>query len=320
MSLTPDNQLDLMSATIVYEDLLEISHPMRLFSEHIYPVFKDSDFKECYSEKGRNAISPALLCLVTILQWKESLSDMETVNAFNFRIDWKIALHLRIDLINQFDASTLCRFRRRLLEYEKASLMFDNILKLCTEKGFIKKRGNQRVDATHIVKNVNRVTTTDLLFRSVKALVEEFEKKFFLVFEEKIPIDIKERYEKKSSSFGMSKERQGNKQAEIIQDGFILETIAKDCKIENELDQLQIMLTIFRENVIIKEKEVNGKVFIEAEEIQTPKQSIVDPRDPSIQIGVKGKGSWAGAKCQIIETAEPKGSVNFITGVIEEPA
>lgn len=320
MSLTPDNQFDLMNASIVYANLLEASDPMRLFSEHIYPVFKDEDFKECYSEKGRNAISPALLSLVTILQWKENLSDMETAHAFNFRIDWKIALHLKIDAMNQFDASTLCRFRRRLLEHEKASLMFDKILNLCIEKGFVKKRGKQRVDATHIVKHVNRIATTDLLFRSVKALVEEFEKKFLLTYEEKIPIDIKERYEKKFSSFGMSKERRGDKQAEIVQDGFILEAIAKEYKITKELDQLQIMLTIFQENIIIREKEVNGKIFIEAEEIQSPKQSIFDPRDPSIQMGVKRKGSWVGAKCQVIETAEPKGSVNFITGVIEEPA
>ena len=86
---------------------------------------------------------------------------------------------------------------------------------------------------------------------------------------------------------------------EVVQDGFILETIAKEYKIENELAQLQIMLTIFHENIIIKEKEVNGKIFIETEEIQSPKQSLFDPKDPSIQLGVKCKGSWGGAKCQI---------------------
>lgn len=304
----------------MYSNLIDSNDPLKLFSDDIYPLFNDADFQECYSEKGRNGISPAFLALVTLLQWKEGLSDMETAHACDFRIDWKIALHLRIDDVNQFEASTLCRFRRRLIEHEKASLMFDKILNLCIEKGFVKKRGKQRVDATHIVKHINRIATTDLLFRSVMVLLEEFEKKFRSIYEEKIPIDIKERYEKKFSSFGMSKERRGDKQAEIVQDGFILETIAKDGKIKNELEQLQIMLTIFRENIIIREKEVSGKIFIEAEEIQTPKQSIFDPRDSTIQMGVKRKGSWVGAKCQIIETAEPKVAVNFITGVIEEPA
>jgi hypothetical protein len=80
------------------------------------------------------------------------------------------------------------------------------------------------------------------------------------------------------------------------------------------------MQAVFRENVIIREKAVGEKIFIETEEIQAPKQTIFDPKDPSIQLGVKGKTNWVGAKCQIVETADPKGSVNFITGVIEEGA
>jgi len=320
MSLKPDNQQKLNSASIEYSNLLNEKDPLWIFSEHIYPVFKDEDFKDCYSENGRNGISPALLSLITILQWRENLSDVETLVACNFRIDWKIALHLPLDEMNLFEPSTLCRFRRRLLDHDKAALMFDKILNLCIEKGFVKKRGRQRVDATHIVKNINRISTTDLLFRSVKVLTEELAGKFNTIFEENVPADIKERYGKKFSSFGLSKQRRGDKQAEIVQDGFILESIAKECKIDDDLVQLPIMLTIFLENVVISEKEINEKIFIEIEEIQSPKQSIFDPRDPTLKMGIKGKTSWVGAKCQIIETAEPKGEINFITGVIEEPA
>jgi transposase len=291
MSLKPDDQQKLNSASIEFAQLLEKSHPLRLFSEYIYPVFRDEDFKDCYSDNGRSGISPALLSLITILQWRESLSDVETLEACNFRIDWKIALHLAMDDINIFDPSTLCRFRRRLMDHERASLMFDKILNLCIEKGFVKKRGKLRVDATHIVKHINRISTTDLIFCSVKALVEELEEKFNKFYKEKVPGDIKERYEKKFSSFGMSKQRRGDKQAELVQDGLMLQAIAKECKIESELVQLQIMLTVFQENIIIREKEVNEKIFIETEEIQSPKQSIFDPKDPTIQLGKKGKNS-----------------------------
>lgn len=320
MSLKPNNQNDLLDASAMYGDLLDASEPMKLFAEHIYPAFKDEDFSDCYAEKGRSGISPAFLALVTILQWRESLSDVETAQACAFRIDWKIALHLRIEDANLFEASTLCRFRQRLLEHDKASLLFDKILNLCIEKGFVRKRAKQRVDATHIVKHVNRISTTDLLFRSVRALVEELEEKFFTIYEKRLPEDIRERYAKPFSSFGMSKQRRGDKQAELVQDGFIIEAIAGECGIAAELVQLPVMQTVFRENVIIREKPVGEKIFIETEEIQTPKQTIFDPKDPSIQLGVKGKTHWVGAKCQIAETAGPKGSVNFITGVIEEGA
>jgi len=320
MSLKSDNQQKLITASLEYGRLLEENDPLKLFSEYIYPEFNDEDFKDCYSDNGRNGISPTLLSLVTILQWRESLSDVEATHACNYRLDWKIALHLTIDEIDLFDPSTLCRFRKRLLENDKASVIFDTILKLCIKKGFVKKRGRQRVDATHIVKYINRVSTTDLLYRSVKALAEEFEKKFNEFFEEEVPADIKERYEKTFSSFGMSKQRRSDKQAEIVQDGLVLQAIAKECKIEADLVQLEIMLTVFKENIVIKEKEVNEKIFIETEEIQSPRQTIFDPKDPSIQLGMKGKTGWVGAKCQIIETAEPKGSINFIVGVLEEPA
>jgi transposase len=320
MSLKLNLQGDLLNAAIMYGPLLDAAEPMRLFAEHIYPAFRDAEFKDCYAAKGRNGISPAFLSLVTILQWRESLSDVETAAACNFRIDWKIALHLRIEDTNLFEASTLCRFRRRLLEQEKASLMFDKILNLCIEKGFVRKRGRQRVDATHIVKHVNRISTTDLLFRSVKSLVEELERKFASIYEDRVPEDIKERYEKTFSSFGFSKQRRGDKQAELVQDGLMLEAIARECGISEELVQLPVMLTVFQENVIIRHKEVGEKIFIEAEEIPTPKQTIFDPKDPSLQLGMKGKTHWVGAKCQITETAGPKGTINFITGVIEEPA
>ncbi len=52
-----------------------------IFSEEIYPLFKDEDFKDYYSDKGRNGISPAFLSGVTLLQFKEDLSDTEAREA-----------------------------------------------------------------------------------------------------------------------------------------------------------------------------------------------------------------------------------------------
>ncbi len=65
------------------------------------------------------------------------------------------------------------------------------------------------------------------------------------------------------------------------------------------------METIFEENVVVTEKSVSDKVVLEVEEITRPKQTIFDPRDTSIQLGGKGKTSWVGSTCRIVETAEP---------------
>jgi transposase len=194
VSLKKDGQERLFTATNELQGFLPDDDPMVVFSKTIYTAFKDEEFEDCYSKKGRNAISPAFLACVTLLQFRENLSDTETAEACIRRLDWKIALHLPIGQNVSFDSSTLCYFRKRLKENDKMSLIFDKVVKLAQEKGFIKKRTKQRIDATHIISHVNRISTTDLLFRAVKCVVEEIEEKDSDYYEKEIPEHIQERY------------------------------------------------------------------------------------------------------------------------------
>ena len=321
MSLKKDIEENLFGAHITHIEMFPEDDPFVVFSKEIYPIFNDKDFEECYSDIGRGAKSPSLLAMVTILQFKENLSDREAIDACIRRIDWKIALHLPVEETEIFHDSLLTRFRKRLKENNESSLVFDKIVKFAQDKNYIKKRTKQRIDATHIISHVNRISTTDLLFRAVKGLLEEIHKNNADYYERNIPEDMRERYENKFSSFGMSKGKRAEKMAEIIEDGYYIKSILEKIKSEslNDLEQLAIMETIFNENVVIKEKEINNKIFIEVEEIQSPKQTIFDPKDTSLQLGKKGKTSWVGSKCHIVETAE-KGKVNFITGMLYQKA
>jgi transposase len=321
MSLKLTNQEEFFTADKMMEKYLKPGSPMDVFGKEIYPLFRDEDFLSIYSMKGRNAISPAFLSMVTLLQFKENLSDVEAQEACSMRIDWKIALRKRLEERVEFDPSTLCYFRRRLKENEELSLIFDKTVQMAKNKGFIKKRTNQRVDATHIIAHVNRISTTDLLFRAVKCLVEELEAKNPAFYEKEIPADIKERYENDFSSFGMSKEKRADKQAEIVEEGLYLASICGRLS-EGERSgyvQLGIMEKIFEENIVVRKKEVGNKVFIEVDEIERPKQTIFNPRDPEVKMGIKGKTSWVGSKCHIVETSEKEGT-NIITDMIYQPA
>lgn len=256
MSLPNNLQDELFTATNELPDFLPEDDLMMIFSRIIYPGFNDKDFTDCYSTKGRNAISPAFLACVTLLQFRENLSDTETAEAVVRRLDWKIALHLPVLKNVSFDPSTLCYFRKRLKENNKMCLIFDKIINLAQENGFIKKRSRQRIDATHIISHVNRISTTDLLFRTVKCVVEEIEKQDREYYEQEIPEYIKERYSQRFSSFGMSKDKRADKQAEIVEDGLYLKALIEKYPPQNmaELKQLSIMETIFDENVRIKKK------------------------------------------------------------------
>jgi len=321
MSLKKSRQNEIFTANNVLSDFLEESHPMMIFSKEIYPIFSDEDFKDCYSESGRNGISPAFLSAVTLLQWKEQLSDVETAEACINRLDWKIALHIPIEEKTSFDPSTLCYFRKRLKENDKMCLIFDKILQFAIKKDFIQSHTNQRIDATHIVKHVNRISTTDLLFRTVKTVVDEIKKLDKEYYKEYIPAYIKERYLNRFSSFGMSKEKRIDKQVEIVEDGLLIKKLVEDVKSEKlkEMKQLEIMNTIFKENVKIEEVEEDKKKFLKVTEIECPKQTIFEPSDTSVKLGKKGKTSWVGSKCHVIETAV-KGEINLITGMIQQKA
>lgn len=321
MSLPGSSQESLFAAGSELPDLLPEDDPMMIFSREVYPKFCDQEFDSCYSDHGRPAISPAFLSCVTLLQFREHLSDAEAARAVICRLDWKIALHLPVWESVSFDPSTLSYFRRRLRENDVMRLILEKTITIAQSMGFIRKRTNQRVDATHVISHVNRISTTDLLFRTVRCLVEEVKKKAPVIFEEQFPEYLVERYTQRFSSFGISKEKREDRMAEIVEDGWFIRSILEQHlpgRVE-EFAQLAVMETVFAENVVINQRVVNERTMIRVEEIRSPKQSIFDPRDLSIQLGRKGKCSWVGSKCHVVETAE-RGKINFVTGMIYQSA
>jgi transposase len=68
-------------------------------------------------------------------------------------LDWKYALSL--DLTDPgFDFTLLHDFRDRLLTHEAAQRLLDTFLSACKARGWIKARGTQRTDSTHVLAAV----------------------------------------------------------------------------------------------------------------------------------------------------------------------
>jgi hypothetical protein len=61
MSLPQNQRESLFTADKELTDFLPADDPMVVFSQEIYPAFKDEDFARYYSNKGRWATSPAFL-------------------------------------------------------------------------------------------------------------------------------------------------------------------------------------------------------------------------------------------------------------------
>jgi transposase len=93
--------------------------------------------------------APWRLALITVLQFMEELPDRQSADAVRGRIDWKSLLGL--DLADPgFDASVLCEFRKRLVAGSAERLLFEALLNVCKQRGWLKERERQRTDSTHI--------------------------------------------------------------------------------------------------------------------------------------------------------------------------
>ena len=121
--------------------------------------YADQMFTHLYGKRGAPGYAPWRLALITIFQYMEDLSDRQAADAVRSRLDWKYARSLELTDAG-FDYSILCMFRARLLDGEAEQKLFDVVLDAFKARGFLKARGKQRTDSTHIlgaVRSLNRL-------------------------------------------------------------------------------------------------------------------------------------------------------------------
>ena len=112
-------------------------------------IFADEQFVSLFPKSGQPAECPWRLALVTLLLFSENVSDRRAADAVRSRIDWKYLWGLSLKDPG-FDASVLSEFRSRLVKEGAESLLFDRLLVLCREQGFLAQHGRQRTDSTHV--------------------------------------------------------------------------------------------------------------------------------------------------------------------------
>jgi transposase len=136
--------------------------------DHLGRIFRDEDFADLYPKEGQPAEAPWRLALVSVMQFLEGLSDRQAANAVRGRLDWKYLLGL--DLTDPgFDPSVLVEFRQRLLAGGEELRIFDLLPARLRDGGYVKARGRQRSDSTHVlakIRSLNRVEVVGETFRA----------------------------------------------------------------------------------------------------------------------------------------------------------
>jgi transposase len=122
-------------------------------------IYEDQMFVALFPRRGQPAEAPWRLALVIVMQYMEGLSDRQAAEAVRERIDWKYALSLELTDPG-FDFSVLSEFRARLLTGGAEALLLHALLELCKSRGWLKARGRQRTDSTHVLAAIRESPST----------------------------------------------------------------------------------------------------------------------------------------------------------------
>jgi len=221
------------------------------------------------------------------------------------RIDVKYALSL--DLTDAgFDFSILSEFRSRLLAHGAEQRLFDIMLEQFRTRGWLKARGKQRTDSTHVlaaIRTLNRLECVGETMRHVLDVLAEVAPHWLL--EQMVP-EWAERYQKRFTDFRLPKEvKERVALAEIIgMDGrTLLEKVYASTSPTwlRELDAIQTLRQVWIQQYHASEQ---GTPWRADQELPPSALLIASPYDVEARYSRKKNTVWTGYKVHFTETCE----------------
>lgn len=283
-------------------------------------IFKNEDFADLFSKMGRPAEAAWRLALVCVLQYVEDLSDRQAADAVRSRIDWKYLLGLELT-DEGFDFTVLSDFRSRLLDNQAERRIFEQLVQHLSEQGWIKKRGIQRTDSTHVLSAVRRLNRLELLGETLRAALNEVATEAGDWLQTWVPQEWFERYSRRVEEWRMpsAKGRQEHLMEQIGQDGLRLLTEIKSAAPKQDLCELPAvegLRKIWLQQFFWQE----GQLLLRKKEDLPPAHlTMRSPYDHEAHYGHKGDLSWFGYKVHLTETCD-ENLPHLITHVVTTDA
>lgn len=109
---------------------------------------------------------------MTLVQYRENLSDRQAAEAVRARIDVKYLLGLPLEDAG-FDYSALSEFRARLQGGSKEATLLDRLLERCRELGLVRAGGRACTDATRVLAAVRVMNRLELVAETLRAALNE---------------------------------------------------------------------------------------------------------------------------------------------------
>ncbi len=283
-------------------------------------IYQDQYFAHLFPHNGHPAEAPWRLAFITIMQFAEELPDRQAADAVRGRIDWKYALSLELT-DSGFDASVLCAFRKRLVDGEAEYLLLDAMLTLFKERGWLKGRGRQRTDPTHVlakIRALNRLVcvgeTLRAALNSLAIIVPEW------LLEHCDPASV-HRYAHRVEGTQFPS-GQGEQQAAVEgigKNGASLLSAIFDSETPDWLRQIPAVETLRRIWVQNYQQEEGAIHWRTNDTIPPPARFLDSPYDEEARYRCKRGMMWVGYKVHLTETCDDD-QPHLITQVTTTPA
>ncbi|HEX6489920.1 MAG TPA: IS1182 family transposase [Gaiellaceae bacterium] len=287
--------------------------PYRVLGDRLADLITDDQFAELYDARGRHAISPSVLALVTLFQFVEDVPDREAARLVAVRLDWKYALRLPLDA-SSFDFTCLCYFRQRLLAHDRDRLVFDTLLGRLRDLGFVRARGKQRTDSLGVLGAVRALSELETVTETLRLAVRALERAAPAWAARALAPEFRERCARQRPDYRLSA---AERQAALVAAGedaaWLLGQVARAPAAVRDLEEAGLLRAVWAQRY---ERAADGEVLRRAEPAPCPER-IVTPHDPEARAGEKRGRRWHGDKVHITETAEPVSpeAPNFIVDV-----
>jgi transposase len=312
MSLHPTDWHEIPPETAeLGRKLLAENHPYRLLGDRLSDLIHDEDFADLYTPIGGPAISPVILSLILVFQMLEKLPDRLAAEALKVRIDWKYALHLPLDYPG-FYFTNLNHFRERLLQHQAEYRVFDRLIQKLVELGFIRRKGKQRTDSTHILGLVAKLSRLELVRETLRVALEALKQQDESWLTQQVPESYLQEYLERHMDYRLTEQEMQSALRRTGADGWwLLQKLAQAAQRLQELSEIQVMRIVWEQQF-----DVDQDNHYQGPRKQVdPKELIQSPHDPEVRYSEKHGKGWTGYRAQVTETAEPKGCVNFLTDV-----
>ena len=289
------------------------------------PLYDDQLFADLYPLSGRPVeVAPWRLALVVVMQYIEGLTDRQAADAVRRCMDWKYVLSL--DLTDPgFDFTLLHDFRQRLLAHDAGQRFLDTFLAACKARGWIKARGTQRTDSTHVLAAIRTLHRLECVLEAMHYALNQLSDVAPAWVQQHVPLAWYDRYGLRSDQARLPKDasKRESLARQIGADGYqLLEWVrAADPSLGlRELPALEALRLIWLQQYY--RCTVPGREALRwrtGDEQPPSARRIASPYDLEARYSSKRDTHWVGYKVHLTETCDAD-HPDLMTQVITTPA